>query len=64
MSAKMYFTVTSVLFFLIFVLHSIRIVLHWEAIIGGGHVPMWASIVGLVISGYLAFSGFKLRKSA
>ncbi len=59
---KTYFTVVSTIFLIIAVLHLLRIVLGWYAEIGGWSVPIWLSWIALIISGYLAFAGFKLAK--
>ena len=62
MSQKSYLSVTGVIFFIIAILHLLRLVLGWEAVIGSWNVPTWVSCVALVLSGYLAFSAFKLSK--
>jgi len=37
------------------VVHLFRILMGWEVIIQGAVVPMWASYLGLLIAGGLAF---------
>lgn len=57
------FNVTAgVIFLIIAVLHAIRLFLRWEAVIGGWTVPVWISGVAIVVSGYLAYTGLRLRR--
>lgn len=44
-----------VVFALVALLHLFRLVFGWEVTINGAAVPMWASGLGLVIAGGLAF---------
>ena len=56
------FTVTAgVVFSLIAVLHALRLLLGWEAMIGGWSVPMWLSWLALALAGYLAYTAFKVK---
>lgn len=61
MSQKTFYNVTLAIFSLIFLLHALRLVYGWSAVIGGWQVPMWASYLSVVFAGYLAYSAFKLR---
>jgi len=57
------FTVTvGVVFSLIAALHALRLLLKWEAVIGGWTVPPWLSWVALAAAGYLAYTAFNLGK--
>ena len=58
---KTYFPVTAVIFLAIAVLHALRLVYGWEAVIGGWAVPMWFSWLGVIIALFLSFQGFSLR---
>ena len=62
MKQKTFTTVAGLVFSVIAVLHLLRLFLHWEAVIGGWAVPAWVSALALVLSGYLAYSAFTLRK--
>ena len=62
MSSKAYLLVSAVIFLAIAVLHLLRAVYGWEAVIGGWAVPMWLSWVSLVVAGYLAWSAKKLMR--
>jgi hypothetical protein len=49
------FTVAAVIIFaIVAVVHLLRFVLGWNANIAGTEIPMWASVVALVIAGGLA----------
>jgi hypothetical protein len=54
-----YNTITAVLFLIIAVLHLLRIIFGWAAQIGGLDVPIWASWLALIVSGALAYFGFR-----
>jgi uncharacterized membrane protein len=60
MTHKGYFLVSGVIFSAVALLHAVRILLRWEAVIGGWEFPMWLSAVGLLIAAYLAYSAFRL----
>ena len=45
MSRRAYLLTTAVIFALIALLHLVRIVFGWSAVIGGWSVPMWLSWV-------------------
>jgi len=48
-----------VVFSLVAVLHALRLLLGWDAVIGGWPVPMWFSWLALALAGYLAFTAFR-----
>ena len=48
MSRRAYLLITAIIFSLIALLHLVRIVFGWSAVIGGWSVPMWLSWVGIV----------------
>jgi len=43
------------IFTIVAIVHLLRILLGWEVIIQGTVVPMWASYLGLITAGGLAF---------
>ena len=51
---KPFTTIASVIFSLVAVLHVLRLIFGWQAVIDGLVIPMWASVVGLIIAGGLA----------
>lgn len=52
--------VAGIIFLLVAVLHALRVLYDWGALIGGWSVPMWASWIAIVIAGYLAVSAYRL----
>jgi len=43
------------IFILIATVHLLRLVFGWEATLNGVVVPMWVSVLGLLIAGALAY---------
>lgn len=58
MNRNSYSLVTAVVFSAIGVLHLLRIVLGWEAVVGGWTIPMWLSWVAMIVTAVLAYHGF------
>jgi len=58
MNAKSYFLVTAIVFSVLGILHLLRIVLGWDAAIGGWGVPIWLSWVAMILTAVLAYTGF------
>ncbi|MDP3142787.1 MAG: hypothetical protein Q8N14_02420 [Candidatus Omnitrophota bacterium] len=61
MNQRFFSNVTLVVFSLIALLHVLRLVYGWSAVIAGWEVPMWMSGAAVVFFAYLAYSAFKLR---
>jgi len=59
MSQKIFSVVAGLIFLLIAVMHVLRLALKWEVVLNGWSVPMWVSVVAMVIAAYLAFEGLK-----
>lgn len=57
MNQKIFIVTASGLFSLIAVMHALRLVFGWEAVIGGLSVPRWVSGVAVVLFGYLGYIG-------
>lgn len=54
-----------VIFLLIALGHVLRVVFGVSFVVQGISVPMWASLIAVVITGYLAYEGFHFaRKSS
>ncbi len=62
MTQRTFSKVAGVIFLLIAVLHALRLVYGWGAVIGGWAVPMWLSWVALVVAGYLTYHGLRFGK--
>jgi len=61
MNQKTFVLTAGIVFSLVAVLHALRLLLGWEAVIGGWAVPMWLSWVALAFAGYLAYTAFKVK---
>ena len=64
MNQKTFFFVSGIIYSAVAVLHALRLVYRWEAIIGGWAMPMSISVIALVVAGFLAYSAFGLSKSS
>ena len=62
MSQKTFLSVAGAIFVVIAVLHLLRAILGWNAVIGSFAVPLWLSWVAVVVAAFLAYSAFKLAK--
>jgi hypothetical protein len=52
---KPFTTIAVAIFTIVAVVHLLRILMGWEVVIQGTVMPMWASYLGLLITGGLAF---------
>jgi len=59
---KTYYQVTSLVFLIVAVLHAMRILYSWDAVIAGVMVPLWASWAAVLIAGYLSYRGFTWKQ--
>ena len=48
------------IFGIIAVMHALRLVMGWEVIIGGLALPLWLSILPVLLGGYLAYQAMKM----
>ena len=62
MTQKQFNLVAGTIFAVIAVLHLLRLINHWNALIANRPVPMGVSVVACIVAGYLAWQGFRLRK--
>ena len=53
MKHEMVHRIAAVIFLAVAIMHLLRLINHWEAIFNGWMVPMWVSVVGLIVAGYL-----------
>jgi hypothetical protein len=61
MNPKTFITVSGIIFSAVAVAHALRLLGGWGVSIGGFAVPMWFSVLGLALAGYLAFAAFSLE---
>jgi hypothetical protein len=63
MSVRTYTLTTSLIFLVVAVVHLLRVIGQWSVQIGGWQFPLWASIVAVVVAGFLSFAGFRLYQA-
>ena len=51
---KPFSTIGAVVFALVALLHLLRLVYGWEVTFAGWVVPLWLSVIGLIVAGGLA----------
>ena len=64
MNATTYALTTGLIFLLIALLHLGRLIFGWEAIIGGWSVPVWVSVIALLVAAYFGYEGLRLSRKA
>ena len=62
MNIKSYITITATVFSAVALLHLMRIISGESVIIGGWNLPITFNWVGMVITAFLAYQGFRLSK--
>ena len=61
MNQKTFLLISGIVFLVVAVLHALRLVLGWVAVIGSWVVPQGLSAAALLVAGYLAYTAFRLR---
>jgi len=64
MSVKNFTLTTGFLFLGLGLLHVVRIIYGWDAIIAEWSLPLWVSGVVAIISFFLSFQSFKINSRA
>lgn len=64
MTSKTYFHITGSIFLVIAVLHALRLLFGWTIVLVGWTVPVWFSLFGVLIAGFLSYTAFKLKAKA
>ena len=62
LNRKTYMMVTATLFLVVAIIHLLRIIFGWSVEIGGLSIPFWASWLGVLVAGALAYFGFTQRR--
>jgi hypothetical protein len=57
MNSKTYFKLTGIIFLFVGLVHLARAINGWDVQLHTWSVPMWASWVGFLVAGYLAYQG-------
>ena len=63
MTQRTFTAIAGAVFLFVALLHAIRLVWRWSAVINGCVVPLWVSWVVVIISLILAFTAFRLERS-
>jgi hypothetical protein len=64
MSEHAYSLTAGIVFLLIAIGHLARIVLGLPVVVQGLSIPVWASIVALVVTAFLSYEGFHFARRA
>lgn len=62
MNSKSYIQITALLFLAIALVHAWRIWSGVAVVVGDWAAPNWVSWAGVIVGGYLAYTGYKLNK--
>ena len=60
MRQKTYLLIVSLIFSVVSILHLLRFLFRRNIAIDSWIVPLWPSLVGFIITGFLAYYGFRL----
>ncbi len=63
MTEKLYLIISGVIFAIIGLLHLLRILFQWPAIVGVWSVPLVVSILAVIAGGILTFWAFRLSRT-
>jgi hypothetical protein len=63
MSAKNYSLLCGIIFFVLLILHAVRMIMHVRIDLNGFPIAVQASWIGIVVAGLLAFLGFRAWKN-
>ena len=62
MNQKTFSLVAGVFFLLIALAHVLRIVFSVSVVVQNTSIPMWVSVIAVVVAGYLAYAGLRLAR--
>jgi hypothetical protein len=63
MNQNVYALIAGVIFLLIALAHLVRVVFGVPVVVYEIHIPMWASVLAVVLMGYLSYEGFHLART-
>ena len=64
MNTRTFIAVSTLIFAFIAVLQLIRILYEWDVSISDWHLPIWVSVVAIVVAGLMSFAGVVLLRRA
>ncbi len=62
LSTKTYLQVSGIIFFIVGLLHLLRLFTGWMVILAGIVVPLWVSVFGVLFAWGLAYSAWVLTR--
>ena len=62
MNTKAYLIVSTVIFAFVAIMHLLRLVLGWPVVLGMTSVPLWASMLAVLVSAGVAIWGLSLMR--
>ena len=63
MKRRAYIWTTTMVFVAVALVHSLRVVLGWELVLGDVFIPLWVSWVAVAITSFLAYTGVRLNRT-
>jgi hypothetical protein len=60
MNTKAYLIVSTIIFSLVAVMHLLRLVLGWSVMLGMTSIPLWVSLLAVLVSASVAIWGMSL----
>jgi len=62
MNTKAYLIVSTIIFAVVAVMHLLRLVLGWSVVLGMTSVPLWVSMLAVLVSASVAIWGLSLMR--
>ena len=62
MTTKIYLIVSTMIFALVGIMHLLRLVMGWSAQVGTLSVPLWASLLAMLVCASVALWGMTLMR--
>ncbi len=63
MKLKTFLSITSFVFFVVSIIHLLRVLLHWNFAIGNYIPPYWMSLIAFIATMFLSAMAFRFRKN-
>ncbi len=62
MNQSQYITLSGLVFAIVGLLHLLRVVKDWPLTVGPWEIPLFLSILAILLAGFLAWSAWQLRR--
>lgn len=62
MKKETYIQVSGIIFAVVAVLHLLRLFFGIPVTFGDTQIPVWVSVIGAIVGGFLAYTAFKFSK--